>query len=99
MKYFIEATRPRAMYTLGPLANFKFAKHTMYEVTSDKAYDLYLEAADHDHLFYDKVSWAWETGERVYVDENSVVICGLDISDEDVFKMKLEGKVGSGIFK
>jgi len=85
------------MYELGPLEGIQFGKRLLKEVSPDIAWQLYEDAADANNLMHDQVSWAWETGARVYVDQNSVVIYGLELSDSEVFKMKLEGKIAQGI--
>lgn len=99
LKYFIEATRPRAMYTLGPLADCKLAKHTMYEVTSEQAHALYMESANCENIAFGEVEQAWKDGYRVYVDLNSVVICGIEMTDKQVFEGRLKGNIGKAILK
>lgn len=93
--------RPRRMYMLGPIGeiDFQMQKLTMYEVSSDKAYECYVEAADNKNIAFDTVKWAWETGSRCYVDENSVVICGIEMTNQEVLKKRLQGTVGKESFK
>lgn len=98
VKYFIENTRARK-FEDGLFAGWKFKKHVMFEVDADKAYDLYAAIADRGELDYGRISWAWETGARFYVNENSVVICGIEMSDEELFKRRLNGTVGKEVFK
>jgi len=101
LKYFIEMVRPRRMYQLGPIGeiDFQLQKLTMYEVASDKAYDCYVESSENGHITFEQVDWAFETGELVYVDENSVVVCGIEMSDQELLKRRLTGGVGKEIFK
>jgi hypothetical protein len=99
MKYFIENVRPRKFTEGSWFDDWDFWKGVMYEVKSAMAYDLYVEAAENEHIEYETIDSAFEAGERVYVDKNSIVICGIEMSDEELFKARLEGKVGKGIFK
>ncbi len=71
----------------------------MVEVDSAKAYDLYVESFENNHILYETIDWACETGEKVYVNKNSVVLCGIEMSDEELFKRRLNGTVAQEIFK
>ncbi len=99
MKYFIEMTRPKR-FLVGVFEDFTFKKNVMFEVEHDTAYDLYVEAAENEHITHEQIDWAFETGEYVYVDVtgNAVALTGVEMSDEVLFKNRLKGWVGKEVF-
>lgn len=99
MKYFVEQVRPVGRYWTGLFAGIKFERYQMLEVSEKFAYKLYMESHRWKHLEEHEVDKAYLDGDRVYCDENSLVIVGLDISDKDIFQMKLEGKVKEGVME
>ena len=90
MKYFVSPTRPFGAIRFG----LQMEKHGVYEVPSALAYDLYVEAEANpkNRMQYEHIDHSFETGYNVYVN-NFVRIWGDEMTDKELFKMRINGDV------
>ncbi len=90
MKYFISPTRPFGSVTF----DLQMEKHGVYEVPSRLAYDLYVdaEANPRNRMNHEHIDHAFETGRNVHL-SNIVRLWGDDITDKELFKLRLNGDV------
>ena len=90
MKYFISPTRPYGSVTFG----LQMEKQGVYEVDSALAYDLYVEAEaePRNRMTYEMIDSSFECGRNVYVN-NLVRLWGDEITDKELFKLRINGDV------
>lgn len=90
MKYFMSPTRPFGSVTFG----LQMEKHGVYEVPSALAYDLYVEAEAiaRNRMEYEHIDASFELGRNVYV-HNWVRLWGDEMTDKELFKLRLNGDV------
>lgn len=90
MKYFVSPTRPFGSVTFG----LQMEKRGVYEVPSALAYDLYVEAeaTPMNRLTWENIDSTFECGHNVYVG-NYVRLWGEEMTDKELFKLRLNGDV------
>lgn len=97
MKYFVEQVRAVR------IDEFQFTKHGKYEVSYEKAKDLYWLAEEQskpDGIINEKaVTELFERGQFVNIHKLGLLIEGKDMSDSELFKQRLEGNIAKEVWK
>jgi hypothetical protein len=97
MKYFAEQVRAVR------LDEFQFGKHKVFEVSYEKALELYwlhVMEVRIDGIANEKdVMALFERGQFVNIHKLGLLIQGKDISDSELFKQRLEGNIAKEVFK
>ena len=96
MRYFVEQVRAVR------IDEFQFTKHGKYEVSYEKAQDLYwdhlrentLDGGTPEHM-----AELFERGAFVNIHTLGLLIEGKDMSDSELFKQRLEGNIAKEVWK
>lgn len=93
MKYFAEQVRAVR------IDEFQFGKKKVFEVSYEKAEYLYGLHGIENEQPEDNVKALFERGQFVNVHHMGILIYGMDISDSETFKRRLEGQVAKEVWK
>lgn len=93
MKYFVKQVRAVR------IDDFQFKKNALFEMSSKKAKELYLLHVIENSNKQEDVAKLFERGQFVNVHKLGLVFHGEDISDQELFKSRLEGKLEKEVWK
>jgi hypothetical protein len=97
VRYFAEQVRAVR------IDSFQFGKHKVFEVSYKKAQDLYhrhVKEYKHDGMANEEdVKALFERGQFVNIHKMGLLIYGKDLSDSELFKQRLEGKIEQEVWK
>jgi hypothetical protein len=97
MKYFAEQVRAVR------IDEFQFGKKKVFEVSYEKAQNLYcrhVKEVTHDGMANEEdVEALFERGQFVNIHKMGLLIWGKELSDSELFKQRLEGKIEKEVWK
>ena len=93
MKYFVEQVRAVK------IDEFQFKKKGVFEVSYEKAKDLYWKHALENQKSTELGNELFERGQFVHIHALGLLIQGKNISDSELFKQRLEGTIAKEVWK